>query len=284
MDIRVNHRDMSDTQKQTFINAILVLKNEVPSVLRPGQQYRYDDFVQIHKNSMGRGNPIFPNPHRTPLFYPWHRILIRQFELELKAAANDRTMTLPYWNWSRNGSDDPFTDDFMGRDGDPLQNHVTSGPFAFERRLFGLKIWDTDEGDVGLRRNFGANADGRLPSMPDVEDLLDRTPYWAVGTGWENLSEDLHNGVHSWIGGNMASASSPNDPVFFLHHCRLDFLWEQWKQRHPLESPISFPDNAPHGIRGSRLIFHPDIEPAPWSQTWTIEQTLDTQALGYTYG
>ena len=26
----------------------------------------------------------------------------------------------------------------------------------------------------------------------------------------------------------MAPASSPNDPVFFLHHCNVDRIWEAW--------------------------------------------------------
>ncbi|MEW2081037.1 tyrosinase family protein [Streptomyces sp. NPDC005283] len=29
----------------------------------------------------------------------------------------------------------------------------------------------------------------------------------------------------------MASASSPNDPVFFLHHANVDRLWEGWMNR-----------------------------------------------------
>jgi len=72
MDIRRNHRDLSRDEKSAFIDAVLRLKNNVDSVLRPGQQSRYDDFVQIHKNSMGRGNPLVPNPHGSPLFFPWH--------------------------------------------------------------------------------------------------------------------------------------------------------------------------------------------------------------------
>lgn len=280
MDIRRNHRDMTPEQKQDFVNAILILKNRTPSVLRPGQQSRYDDFVQIHKNSMGRGNPIFPNPHGTPLFFPWHRILIRQFELELQAAADNPTITLPYWNWSMSGADDPFTDNFMGRDGDPAQNQrVTFGPFALERRFFAVKVWDGESGDAGLRRNFGADGPA-LPSAEDVESAREITPYW---NGWENVSEMMHNVVHGWVGGNMGEASSPNDPVFFLHHCYLDYLWERWKRRHPTEPVITFPENAPHGMLGSTLIFNPDNEPAPWLQPFKVEQTLSTASLDYGY-
>ncbi|TVZ05435.1 tyrosinase family protein [Trebonia kvetii] len=39
----------------------------------------------------------------------------------------------------------------------------------------------------------------------------------------------LHNRVHVWVGGSMSPLSSPNDPVFFLHHCNVDRLWAQWQ-------------------------------------------------------
>ncbi|QHC96426.1 tyrosinase [Pseudomonas sp. R84] len=283
MDIRRNHRDMTVAQKNAFIRAILILKNQTPSILRPGQQYRYDDFVQIHKNSMGQGNPIFPNPHRNPLFFPWHRILIRQFERELQAAANDPGITLPYWNWSMSGADNPFVDDFMGRDGDArFEQRVTIGPFAFEGQVFGIKVWDGDEGIAALRRNFGA-AGSPLPTVQEIESVMNRTPYWSEPEGWENQMERMHNNVHSWVGGNMGTAASPNDPIFFLHHCHLDYLWERWKRQHPAEEVISFAENAPNGMLEATMIFHPDIEPAPWQQTWKISQALDTAALDYRY-
>lgn len=31
----------------------------------------------------------------------------------------------------------------------------------------------------------------------------------------------------------MLPGTSPNDPVFFLHHCNVDRLWWQWQQNHP---------------------------------------------------
>ncbi|MBP5959061.1 tyrosinase family protein [Pseudomonas anatoliensis] len=283
MDIRRNHRDMSAAQKAAFIRAILILKNHTPSILRPGEQCRYDDFVQIHKNSMGLGNPITPNPHRNPLFFPWHRILIRQFEWELQVVADDPGITLPYWNWSMSGADNPFNDDFMGRDGDPQSNQrVTLGPFAFKGRAFDVRVWNGDEGAPELRRDFGADG-SPLPDAQEIESVMMRTPYWSEPEGWENTIEQMHNNVHSWVGGNMGTATSPNDPIFFLHHCHLDYLWERWKRQHPAEPAIAFADDASQDMLDVTLIFHPDIEPAPWQRTWKVGQVLDTEALDYRY-
>ncbi|MEX3773152.1 tyrosinase family protein [Pseudomonas sp. MYb118] len=281
MDIRTNHRDMTADQKSRFINAILKLKTDVDSVLRPGEQSRYDDFVQIHRNSMGRGNPLTPNPHSSPLFYPWHRVLLRQFELALQSAASDTGITLPYWNWQLTGADNPFTSDFMGGNGDSSQQqHVTSGPFTVEGGRFSVAVWNTENGDINLRRNLGQ--DGGLPPPAMVIDALNSTVYWEERAGWENVSEaQLHNPVHAWIGGNMTEAASPNDPIFFLHHCYLDLLWERWRQQHRDALPFS----SPAGAAGLNevLVFHPGNEPAPWTRAYTVRDTLDTRALDYTY-
>ena len=43
----------------------------------------------------------------------------------------------------------------------------------------------------------------------------------------------LHNQVHVWVGASMVPSTSPNDPVFFLHHCNVDRLWAEWQDSHP---------------------------------------------------
>lgn len=283
MDIRRNHRDLSRDEKSAFIDAVLRLKNNVDSVLRPGQQSRYDDFVQIHKNSMGRGNPLVPNPHGSPLFFPWHRILIRQFELALQAAVNNSGITLPYWNWQLSGADNPFTSDFMGGNGDnTLEQRVTTGPFSREHSQFEVAVWDEAPGNTGLLRNLGA--EGALPSEDAVISALNRTPYWLEPAGWENVAErELHNPVHAWVGGNMLHAASPNDPVFFLHHCYMDLLWERWKQQHPHLPAFTSSEGDPDAMNETALVFHPENEPAPWAQTFTVGQAIHTTELNYRY-
>ncbi|KAI3416290.1 hypothetical protein GPALN_005829 [Globodera pallida] len=46
----------------------------------------------------------------------------------------------------------------------------------------------------------------------------------------EQILEMNHNNVHAWIGGEMAQlVTSTQDPIFFLHHCFVDYVWEQWR-------------------------------------------------------
>ncbi|XP_078679594.1 tyrosinase-like [Branchiostoma floridae x Branchiostoma belcheri] len=47
-------------------------------------------------------------------------------------------------------------------------------------------------------------------------------------------SHTLHNQVHIYMNGTMGTnPSSPNDPMFFLHHCNVDRLLETWMRRYP---------------------------------------------------
>src|SRR5262249_46721225 len=101
-----------------------------------------------------------------------------------------------------------------------------------------------EEGYGYLRRRF-AGAASALPAPGDVRTALSRTPYdsspwnWnsASGSSFRNMLEGwvgpgIHNTVHLWIDGSMYPGTSPNDPVFFLHHCNIDRLWAVWEQKH----------------------------------------------------
>ena len=40
----------------------------------------------------------------------------------------------------------------------------------------------------------------------------------------------LHGRGHEWIGGDMTINSTPNDPIFFLHHNNVDRVWAAWQE------------------------------------------------------
>jgi tyrosinase len=95
MNNRKNHANMTTAEKKAFISAVLALKNNVNSVLKPGKMKRYDDFVQVHKSAMMGPDMIMPMPHGGPLFFPWHRVLLREFERALQSAAGDPNIAIP---------------------------------------------------------------------------------------------------------------------------------------------------------------------------------------------
>jgi hypothetical protein len=137
--------------------------------------------------------------HRTSHFLPWHREFIRRFEAELRAY--HPAVSLPYWNSTVDTSTTSalWAHDFLGQ---------------FD------SAW-------GLGRALGSDT---LPAPGDVDTALGIGAYDAF---WPNLETVVHNPPHRWVGGEMAGAASPNDPVFFLHHCWIDMIWAQWQLRHP---------------------------------------------------
>jgi tyrosinase len=183
------------------------------------------------------------------------------------------------------GSGNPFTPNFLGGDGDSAQKgRVTTGPFAYSAGNFEVRVWDKSTGDAGLRREFGDDATAKLPTAIDISAGLAKAPYSPGPNSFEQVSEGaLHNPVHRWVGGNMADATSPNDPIFFLHHAYLDLLWERWKQQHPTSAPYTPKSGVPGFDLTSTLVFNNSKNPAPWNGSWTVQQTLSSDALGYTY-
>ena len=235
-------------------------------MLGPGSTLvsRYDDFVWVHHQVMmlGPNDPNGPNwAHRGPAFGPWHRELLKLYEAELQSAAGDPDLTLPYWDWTtdRSAADPgfPFTNDFLGGDGAGNPNdRVTGGDFA------GLALNCDEEGFGFLRRHFGGDGPG-LPIRANVRSCLGITPDdsspWnltsATATSFRNTLEgwvgpgQIHNAVHRWIGGSMEPGTSPNDPIFFFHHCNIDRLWALWEQKNPGAAPY-LPDNTTPAANG----------------------------------
>jgi hypothetical protein len=70
--------------------------------------------------------------------------------------------------------------------------------------------------------------------------------------------------------------TSPNDPVFFLHHCFIDKLWADWQERHPDQSYL--PQSG--GTLGQNIN---DMMEATVSGQVAIKDTLDIRTLHYQY-
>ncbi|BFU43602.1 tyrosinase MelC2 [Krasilnikovia sp. MM14-A1004] len=234
MGVRKNQAKLTTDEKGYFVNAVLELK----------KRGRYDEFVRTHnKFILGDTDNGKRTGHRSPSFLPWHRQFLLDFERALQAI--DPRVNLPYWDWTdRDASKTPFTKDFLGGDGRSSDNQVTDGPFAFSGGKWTISV--SGDSRKFLRRELGASQQP-LPSASDVRSVLGQNTYdvspWnsTSSSGFRNLIEgwrgpNLHNRVHVWVGGDMTSGTSPNDPVFWLHHCHIDKLWADWQKAHPSSS------------------------------------------------
>jgi tyrosinase len=184
--------------------------------------------------------------HRSPWFLPWHREFLLRFERELRK--RDAKVTLPYWDWldDRAKSSPLWHADFMGGTGQGPKGHVADGSFAYDTGEWPLTVQSDGIHDPALRRAIGL--EGQLPPKAAIEDCLKLTPYdtapWADDPRAEPrhafrpvLEHIVHDPVHRWVGGTMQLSTSPNDPVFFLHHANVDRLWGVWQRMHPQAEP-----------------------------------------------
>ena len=69
--------------------------------------------------------------------------------------------------------------------------------------------------------------------------------------GNPDVTRRTHNAGHRFIGGHMAGAFSPNDPVFWLHHANVDRIWAQWQDYQVAQNPGSTHDNHWPGSGGA---------------------------------
>jgi len=106
-------------------------------------------------------------------------------------------------------------------------------------------------------------------------------------------SEGNHNRVHRWVsgfltnpdpnfdaGGTMLKMTSPNDPIFFLHHAQIDRMWNIWQARHPGTTPY-LPDSGAatgHNLNDD-LIFHHPGETPPWPGTERPSDLLTSHTI-----
>lgn len=265
---------MSDPQaRQDYIDGVWALKRQPADDPRYS---RYDWYVLWHAVTMMQLTP--PNStsgrnaaHSGPAFLPWHRYYLKRLEADIAAVLGKPAFRLPYWNWVADGQlsteaeqrDAPiWGNDAMGGTGAP----VSTGPFRYDPANPGdpdnwtVRIELRPDGlylvERGLRREIQQGGVRRLPNTTSVQQTLGRGVYdtapWGRESeqsfrndleGWRGLI--MHNRVHVFISGDMALGHSPNDPVFFLHHCNVDRIWAFWQSR---EGAANYaPDDAADG-------------------------------------
>ncbi len=191
--------------------------------------------------------------HNSPLFLPWHRAYLYFFEKALQ----DRVpgVTLPWWNWTTRqdeGIPSIYTDE---SDPEGAPNPLLRSPIQPSGR--------EPDGPTGTHRNPGQEGAPPLPTLPQVNAILDLTDF----LDFQGQLENIHSGVHVWVGGTMGGIStSAYDPIFWAHHAMIDRIWRLWQLKHPGSGP-------PPSLLNQAL--------APFAMT--VRDTLDMDALGYDY-
>ncbi|MFB6367631.1 tyrosinase family protein [Paenibacillus elgii] len=198
------------------------------------------------------GDHFFHGIHRGPAFLPWHRFFLLQVERELQKT--DARIFIPYWDWTRNDSQDldvePWKSFFGGR------NNI-GGRF---------NNWNYTR---------ATSPQGQLPNLDQVIDELQANSF----AQFRAMEFGSHVNAHNWTGGTMASTGSPGDPLFYLHHCNVDRLWAIWQRNH-----TGVPQYTLDNCTGCDRIQETFVDlNSPMIGGATPASMLDHTALGYYY-
>src|SRR5579864_4424103 len=133
MITRKNALTLTPGERKGFVDALLALKKSGV----------YGGFVKTHMDSMMKIRAFANEPqdmdyrnaaHSGPVFLPWHRKLLLEFESALQKV--DPAVSIPYWDWAsdsrlaRPATSPIWQPDFFGGDGTGANNAVETGPFA----------------------------------------------------------------------------------------------------------------------------------------------------------
>lgn len=217
--IRKEYRMLTDDERRRFHSALIQLKNS-------GE---FDKMALIHAQFATSGGA-----HSGPAFLPWHREFMKRMEIALRQI--DPSLALPYWDSTMDGLlPDPkdsvmWTDELMGSA--DSSGAVIGGDFANFRTFqnhprITRKVaekgstYKESEIDYTLQQN---SIEKILAYTAPQQGCLYKADY--------NAPEYTHGNVHVFVGGDMYDPyTSGNDPIFYLHHSFVDYLWELYRQR-----------------------------------------------------
>ena len=264
MKVRKCFSRMPQPEREAFLAALLRIKNKLANPLEEDVSKHisvYDQFVLIHNaaNSQIRlnGGTAVDPAHLGSAFGPWHREFLIRFELELQK--EDPNVMLPYWDWTdlTGNTNIVFNHLGMGPNGDPLSGGLMpAGYFTPVRpgtpgNPTGLPAWyplTMNGWHCDPRLVEGAAYNNLRRYMDPIGSLAGQSLVRAtLNTPTTPMADDaaymafrlqlegglrMHNYTHNWfgIGSHMRNRfQSPNDPIFFLHHCNCDRLWAMWQ-------------------------------------------------------
>ncbi|MCF6279249.1 MAG: tyrosinase family protein [Flavobacteriaceae bacterium] len=162
--------------------------------------------LDLHFNGY-RANPLDEAEPTREIFFAWHRAMI--FELEQKMQDINPNIGIPFWDSTQVDGYDNAT--------------VTS---TINNTLFTPDFLGPFNSDWSLNRNVGSF--GTLPTTGVYPAIFGETVFFDFSNQIERQTP--HTGAHVWVRGAMITALSPRDPVFYLHHTYVDYLWEVWEE------------------------------------------------------
>ena len=296
--IRREVNKLTPAERKRWVAAVQKLKALPAAMLGQGEA-AYDDYIELHKQ-YGATASASPRPtrlfaHDNATFLTWHRAFIARFESGLRRI--DPSISLPYWDWTAPGADLTGAAITALVGGWPSQlvqrgfGLVDTGPFATNWSVETPQSWPAavrNDALVRQQRNLS------LPTQADVLNALavkqyDSPPYAASMVPRRNsfryaFEYGAHGQAHNYVGGQMSNVPlAPSDPLFWLHHCQVDRVFDTWLA---LQTVRGLPTYAPTTGGPVGMNLADTIEMKPWTGLPTHQDVLATgggNKLAYRY-
>lgn len=248
--------------------------------------------------------------HFVASFLPWHRWFVHIYENALQTSCNF-TGAMPYWDWTQDAGHLPSspllsnstTTGFGGNGAgggfvspsrpNPLTSCVQDG--AFSQDSFTVAYYQGTSRAHCLNRGFNDGFDSdpaKIANMsayyytPEyIQNMTEDNGTTNFTTFWDALENGPHGAIHNVLGGDMIPGTSPNDPLFFLHHGQVDRLWWQWQQVAPEVRNTEFTGNRYQNDDETIALISDELEFMGLGTNVTVGDVMTTQnsLLCYTY-
>ncbi|XP_066290411.1 tyrosinase-like [Branchiostoma lanceolatum] len=245
--------------------------------------------------------------HRSAGFATWNRAMLLLFERAVQEVNEDDNFALPYYDWTESpscNSSNACSNDLVGAfnargalddisvfsrwetvcvrpnttEAEPCDVNVKTGPII---RKAGGSLPTEEEVNFALRFTTFDKAGYNTTSDCSFRNLLEGQV--NTGTGIYDptknyLNEQVHQSLGG-IGGTMSQRShAANDPIFYLHRCFIDHIFEKWIRRHNVSVEDALPASgaAPGHNREENIV--PFFPPFPHASPYKR-----STELGYDY-
>lgn len=164
------------------------------------------------------------DPTKEKHFLIWHRLYVAHFEQIVRELSGKADFALPYWD---------YTDKAY---------RTLPAPFIQKNNA----LYELGR---ATKLNSGRAIDKVLDTSLDVSNLMEIKNFFTFNQSIDNAP---HGAMHVYVGGAfkedpyagkniiyqkdnttglMASVPSAGfDPIFWLHHANIDYLWQKWEQ------------------------------------------------------
>lgn len=238
--IRKDYREMTDAEMNDYVAALNLMKSSGV----------YNTIVAQHGT---QGHLI----HGTPIFLPWHRMYVLDFEAALQSSNSQYNyLSVPYWYWGVDDVPPSWFSGFLNR------NRLSSTNPSYN--------WN-----IVTRSGFDSNR-GLIPDASFMTSILGDSNFG----NFNNRLENIHGSVHVYSGYPMTQvAVSPNDPIFFLHHANVDNYWQRWENTDTdIQSSLSnwnstlpgYSNNSISTITGRNIPAPPYLQQRGINRNWDV--------------